>query len=63
MKRHDAEELLAIRNGLWTYEELIDWAEKQDKILDELYKTSTLKIEPNRKKINEWLISVLRKSL
>lgn len=59
VKRHDAQELLEIRNGAWTYEQLIEWAESQDKIIDELYKTSTLPKEPNRVKINNWLINTL----
>lgn len=59
VKRHDAKELLEIRNGAWTFEQLIEWAEQQDKILDELYKTSTLRKEPERVKINEWLINTL----
>lgn len=42
VKRPDAEELLAIRNGAWSYDELIEWAEAQDEKLSELYETSTL---------------------
>lgn len=30
VKRPDAEELLSIRRGAWTYEELISWAEEED---------------------------------
>lgn len=56
VKRPDAEFLLSIRNGAWTYDQLIEWAENQDKILDELYITSTLRKEPERIKINDWLI-------
>jgi predicted nucleotidyltransferase len=59
VKRADAEELLSIRNGAWTYDELIEWADKQDKLIDELYKTSTLRKEPERVKINEWMISTI----
>jgi len=61
VKRPDAQELLAIRNGAWSYEQLIEYAEQQDKILDDLYKTSTLPREPNRVKINNWLISTLER--
>jgi predicted nucleotidyltransferase len=59
VKRPDREELLAIRNGAWTYEYLIEWAEKQDKELNELYKTSTIPKEPNRKKIDELLVNIV----
>lgn len=50
VKRPDAAELLAIRNGAWTYEQLIEWAEKQDKELDEFYASgkSPLPREPDR---------------
>lgn len=59
VKRPDREELVAIRNGTWTYDELIEWAGNQDKVLDELYKSSTLKHQPNRKLINNCLIDIL----
>jgi len=63
VKRPDAEELLAIRNGAWTYDELIQYAEDQDKILNDLYETSSLRKEPERKKVNEWLIKTLEAEL
>lgn len=40
--RHDANELLDIRNGKFSYDALIAWTEEMDAKLDELYKTSTL---------------------
>jgi hypothetical protein len=40
--RDDADELLSIRNGAWTYEQVVEFAEENIKILDELYKTSTV---------------------
>ena len=36
VKRPDAEELLAIRNGSWKYDDLIEWAGKQDAELTEI---------------------------
>ncbi len=43
VKRPDAAELLAIRNGAWTYEELVEYAEMMDKHVREvLYKQTTL---------------------
>jgi predicted nucleotidyltransferase len=48
VKRPDAEELLTIRNGAWSYDQLIEWAERQDAKMDELYKTSPLPREPDR---------------
>lgn len=50
VKRPDAEELLAIRNGAWTYEELVYYAEKTDKWVREvLYKQTKLPKSPNYK--------------
>jgi predicted nucleotidyltransferase len=63
VKRPDAQELLEIRNGAWSFDQLISWADEQDKIIDDLYKTSTLPKEPNRTKINEWLINTVSESL
>lgn len=39
VRRPDAEELLSIRYGAWTYEKLIEWSDQQEKELNELYKT------------------------
>jgi hypothetical protein len=38
VKRPDAEELNKIRNGAWTYDELIAWADEKDKELEEIYR-------------------------
>lgn len=49
VKRHDAAELLAIRNGAWPYEELIKYAQEKDKyIREQLYTTTKLPKQPNR---------------
>lgn len=34
----DADEIRAIRNGAWTYDQLIEWAEREDAALNEIYK-------------------------
>lgn len=52
VRRPDAEELLAIRAGNWSYEDLVAWAEKQDTELAAVAKTSTLPRTPNRKALN-----------
>lgn len=59
VKRPDAEELLAIRNGAWTYEQLVEYAESLDSQLDTLYKTTTLPHEPPREKLDSLLRSIL----
>lgn len=41
--REDAQELLDVRNGKWTYEELLSWAEEKDNLVrNVLYKQSDL---------------------
>lgn len=50
--RPDAEELLAIRDGAWSYEEVVDFAAESDKELDNFYKTSPLPKEPPRDMID-----------
>ncbi|MCP4867937.1 MAG: hypothetical protein GY898_04400 [Proteobacteria bacterium] len=46
----DAEEIVAIRNGAWSYDELIAWAEEQDAALTEIYdgRGSPLPKSPDR---------------
>lgn len=56
--RPDREELLEIRNGLWTYERLIEEAEKTDKELQYLYKNSQLQKSPRDKEIDKLLIEI-----
>ena len=63
VKRPDAEELLFIRNGGWSYEKIMEFAEESDKTLNELYITSKLPKEPDRVKINKWLINTTEKYL
>ena len=48
VRRHDAEELTAIRNGAWDYDFLIQWAEEKDAELGELVKTTQLPHHPDR---------------
>ncbi len=50
VKRPDAEELLSIRNGAWTYEELIEYAENMDREVREVwYKKTALPKKPDLK--------------
>ncbi len=53
VKRPDAEELLAIRNGAWSYEKIVEFAEAEDKALEEVMKNSKLPKVSDRKKIHE----------
>lgn len=51
--RPDAEELLAIRNGAWTADEIIDWAEKEDKAMAGLLADSPLPYESDKEALDE----------
>jgi hypothetical protein len=53
VKRPDFEEILAIKNGAWTYDQVMSYAEDMQKKLDEAYKTTTLPKSVNYVKINE----------
>lgn len=60
VKRPDREELIHIRNGGWTYDELMGWFEKQESELDVLYEKSKLPFGPNFEKIEELLLDIIR---
>jgi uncharacterized protein len=61
VKRLDADELLEIRSGSWSYDKLMQYANDQNLILYELYKVSKIPNEPDRVKINDWLIDINEK--
>jgi len=65
VKRPDADELLAIRNGAWSFDEMMEWSEKQHKELDEIYenKTYVVPYKPNRKAIDRLCIDMVEKAL
>jgi uncharacterized protein len=63
VKRPDREELLFIRNGGWSYEQLIEEAEKIDNECKLLYETSTLQHTPNRKKLNKIVVEIVEEYL
>lgn len=59
VKRPDAEMLLDIRNGKWTYEEVMEYYnEKQDYIRNVLYPKSILPKKPNIKLASQILIDI-----
>lgn len=63
VKRPDREELLAIRNGAWSYEQIVEWAERQDAELQEVYKTCTLRATADREALDELCISIVEEAL
>ena len=64
VKRPDREELLSIRNGAWSYEQLIEFAESEDKELNLLYNsTNVLPKVPDREKLDKLCIELVEKHL
>jgi len=51
VRRPEASMLLDIRNGKWSYEELMEWVDEQEVKLNKLEKTSKLPSKPNYKKL------------
>jgi hypothetical protein len=59
----DAEELKAIRNGVMSYDELIEYADMMEKRFDDLYEKSTLKHSADVGAINELYKELVGKKL
>lgn len=47
VRRQDANELLEIRNGLWSYDRLIKWSEEQEARISEAFSRTSLPDQPN----------------
>lgn len=63
VKRPDRDELLAIRNGAWSYDRLEEWAERQDAELTELAKSSKLPNAPDRGYLDRVCSEIVEASL
>lgn len=63
VKRPDAEELLAVRFGKRSYDDLVGEAEQLEAECDELYKTSTLRKEPDRNKLDALIVDMTERYL
>jgi predicted nucleotidyltransferase len=63
VKRPDRDELLAIRAGAWSYDELVAWADREDKALEALYASSPLPPVPDRAKLDALCVSLVEASL
>lgn len=62
VKRPDRQELLDIRNGAWTYEYLLEWAERQDKEIGEIYATTNvIPNKPNINKLDDLCMEIIQK--
>lgn len=59
VRRPDAEELLAIRAGAWTYEQLIEWAAAEDKALKQAAEASKLPWSADKKRVNQICVELV----
>jgi len=55
----DAQELIEIRNGSWSFDQIEQYIKTVDNQLTELYKTSTQQHSPNRESISNLCISIV----
>jgi len=64
-RKEDREELLGIRKGIWSYEQLMEWvdANATDAEFYELAKNSGLPEQPNRNKLHDICVALVEKSL
>ncbi len=58
VRRADAAELLAIRDGAWEYERLLAWAAEQDAELGALERGSALPKAPDRERLDQLCLAV-----
>lgn len=64
VKRHDKDELLAIRNGAWTYDQLIEFMTVEEQKINEAYISSTaLPKMPNKEKLDQLCIDLVEEHL
>lgn len=63
VKRPDREELLAIRNGAWSYDQLVEWAERQDADMDDVYRLSHLRQTAPRVELDRLCQSLVERAL
>lgn len=58
VRRPDREELLAIRNGAWKYDDLVSWAEAKKKEIDRLVEDSPLPVRSNFNKLEQLVMEL-----
>ena len=61
VKRPDAHWLLGIRNGAWSYDELMAWASNAEASLEALYTTSRLLHTPDRNFLDSLCMQIVEK--
>lgn len=60
VRRPDAAELLEIRAGAWTYDQLLEYSDKEDARLHEVVKTSKLPKQPDRKRLDALCVEMIQ---
>jgi uncharacterized protein len=55
----DAEELKAIRGGIWSYDQVEEYATNMDKEFDALYESTSLQNAPKHEKIHELTVKII----
>jgi len=60
--REDADELLAIRRGEWTYDDLMAFVDEEEGKIDAAYKVSTLPSVPDKERLNGLCCELVRMS-
>lgn len=63
VRRPDAEELLAIRRGAWTYDQLIEWSEREDAAMGEIEARSPLPKAPDRHRLDALCVEIAESML
>ena len=63
VRRPDAAELLEIRGGAWDYEQLLEWAERQDAELQEVYARSPLPKAPDIEAIDRLCVELVGEAI
>ena len=64
VRRPDAKELLEIRDGAWSYERLVEWAEREDTELEALSKTTkAVPDRPDRTVLDRLCVELVEGSL
>lgn len=59
VKRPDREELLAIRNGAWSYDQLLEWSEHEDRALETITADSALPPAPDEQRLDALCIATV----
>ena len=63
VRRPDRGELLAIRSGAWSYERLVEWAEKEDREMGALYDASSLPRSPDVARLDDLCSKIVESML